>query len=287
MKRVWSVLLLLSLLLALSACGGQQNTETTAAPSETQTEISDSQETVPDSAVIDNIRSRGYLIAGCKMDVRGLSYYDKANDLWSGLEIEIAYMTAAKIFKVDINEAKAKNLVRFVGVTVADREEKLQNGEIDVMLATFTITEERAELFALSNPYYKDYIGLMVLYSGENPNSLGTGEIRSIADLDGKNVGVAKNSTTREDMIRYLNTMNSISVNPMFFEYASYEAMFKALKEGTIDVMSVDVSILSNYVDNETQILGDRFAGQNYGAAVLPENADILTYINQAIEDIS
>jgi hypothetical protein len=29
------------------------------------------------------------------------------------------------------------------------------------------------------------------------------------------------------------------------------------------------------------------YAGQNYGAAVLPENADILTYINQAIEDIS
>lgn len=287
MKRVWSVLLLLSLLLALSACGGQQNAETKDASSETATSIPATQEIVPNSAVIDNIRSRGYLIAGCKMDVRGLSFYEQASDTWSGLEIEIAYMTAAKIFKVDINEAKAKNLVRFVGVTVADREEKLQNGEIDVMLATYTITEERAERFALSNSYYKDYIGLMVLYSGENPNSLGTGEIRSIADLDGKNVGVAKNSTTREDMIHYLNTMNSISVNPMFFEYASYEAMFKALKEGTIDVMSVDVSILSNYVDNETQILGDRFAGQNYGAAVLPENADLLTYVNQAIEDIS
>jgi putative glutamine transport system substrate-binding protein len=127
----------------------------------------------------------------------------------------------------------------------------------------------------------------MVLYSGENMNSLGTGEIRSTADLDGKNVGVAKNSTTRDDMIEFLNTMSSDSVNPMFFEYASYEAMFKALKDGTIDVMSVDVSILNNYVDNETQILDDRFAGQNYGAAVLPEHAALLTYINQAISDMS
>ena len=127
----------------------------------------------------------------------------------------------------------------------------------------------------------------MVRYSGENPNSLGTGEIRSTADLDGKNVAVAKNSTTREDMIAFLNTMSSNSVNPMFFEYASYEAMFKALKDGTVDVMSVDVSILNNYVDSETQILGDRFAGQNYGAAVLPEHASLLTYVNQAIDDIS
>jgi ABC-type amino acid transport substrate-binding protein len=63
--------------------------------------------------------------------------------------------------------------------------------------------------------------------------------------------------------------------------------MFQALKDKTIDVMSVDVSILSNYVDEETQILGDRFAGQNYGAAVLPENSALLTYINEAIKDIS
>ncbi len=292
MKKIWSVFLILSLLIAFAACGGNQKTESQAqAPSDTETAQESlqetGQETASNDAVIETIRSRGYLIAGCKMDVRGLSFYDEASDTWSGLEIEIAYMTAAKIFHVDINEAKAKNLVKFVGVTVADREEKLANGDIDVMLATYTITEARAERFALSNSYYKDYIGLMVLYSGDNPNSLGTGEIRSIADLDGKNVGVAKNSTTREDMIEYLNMMNSIKVNPMFFEYSSYTAMFQALKDKTIDVMSVDVSILSNYVDEETQILGDRFAGQNYGAAVLPENSALLTYINEAIKDIS
>ena len=175
MKKVWSVFLVLSLVFAFAACGGNQKTESQApAPSETETAQESVQETgqeaASDDAVIETIRSRGYLIAGCKMDVRGLSFYDEAADIWSGLEIEIAYMTAAKIFHVDINEAKAKNLVKFVGVTVADREEKLANGDIDVMLATYTITEARAERFALSNSYYKDYIGLMVLYSGDNPN---------------------------------------------------------------------------------------------------------------------
>ena len=287
MKKVLTFLLAAAMLLSLVSCAGASSqTQTSAAESETAAET----ETMPqaeDDAFIESIRSRGYLIAGCKMDVKGLSYHDASTDTWSGLEIEIAYMTAAKIFGVSLNEAKEKELVHFVGVTVADREAVLEKGDIDVMLATYTITEARAERFALSESYYKDYIGLMVRYSGENLNSLGTGEIRSTADLDGKNVAVAKNSTTREDMIAFLNTMSSNSVNPMFFEYASYESMFKALKDGTVDVMSVDVSILNNYVDSETQILGDRFAGQNYGAAVLPDHASLLTYVNQAIDDIS
>ena len=287
MKKVLTFFLAAAMLLMLVSCAGASSQAQTAAP---ESESASETETMPqaeDDAFIESIRSRGYLIAGCKMDVKGLSYHDASTDTWSGLEIEIAYMTAAKIFGVSLNEAKEKELVHFVGVTVADREEVLEKGDIDVMLATYTITEARAERFALSDSYYKDYIGLMVRYSGENPNSLGTGEIRSTADLAGKNVAVAKNSTTREDMIAFLNTMSSNSVNPMFFEYASYEAMFKALKDGTVDVMSVDVSILNNYVDSETQILGDRFAGQNYGAAVLPEHASLLTYVNQAIDDIS
>ncbi|MCM1273567.1 MAG: adhesin, partial [Clostridium sp.] len=55
------------------------------------------------------------------------------------------------------------------------------------------------------------------------------------------------------------------------------------LKEGNIDVMSVDVSILNGYVDNTTVILGDRFGGQHYGAAVKKENVRLLEFINQAI----
>ena len=47
--------------------------------------------------------------------------------------------------------------------------------------------------------------------------------------------------------------------------------------------MSVDVSILSGYVDNETQILPDRFSGQHYGAAVRKGDEALLDYIDQAI----
>jgi putative glutamine transport system substrate-binding protein len=219
------------------------------------------------------------------MDVPDLGLYDSETDTWSGLETELAWQTAASIFDVPVEEAKEKKLVHFVGVTVADREEKLEKGEVDCLFATYTITKERAEQFALSNGYFTDYIGLMVKTSGEDSNSVGSADIKSIADLDGKYIGVPRNATTREDFLNYINTMNNITVHPIFCEYDSYETLYKALMDGNIDVMSVDVSILKGYVTNKTKILGDRFAGQNYGAAVTKDHAQLITVINQVIED--
>ncbi len=231
----------------------------------------------------DDIRARGYLTVGCKMDVPGFGLYEEASDAWSGLEVELAYQTAANLFDVSIQDAKEQGLVKFVGVTVADREEKLAQGEVDCLFATYTITEERKGRFAFSNSYYTDYIGLMVKDFGEDPNALGKSGIRSTADLDGKYIGVAKNATTRKMFLDYIDTMNALKTSPIFMEYDSYSALFGALKKGDIDVMAVDVSILNGYVDHTTKILGDRFGGQHYGAAVRKEDAPLLEYVNQAL----
>lgn len=279
-KRLLVSILLCFLIVFSSACAGLIKQEGSGGSGKT----AEAEEVELNEKILDEIKSRGFLIAGCKMDVPDLGFYDSETDTWSGLEVELAYQTAAELFAVSPEEAKDKKLVQFAGVTVADREEKLESGEVDCLFATYTVTKERAERFSLSTSYYTDYIGLMVRASGDNPNSVGTADIQSIADLDGKYIGVPRNATTREDFLNYITTMNSIQVHPIFCEYDSYENLFKALKDGNIDVMSVDVSILNGYVDNKTKILKDRFAGQNYGAAVTKENALLIDVINQAIE---
>ncbi|MDE6566282.1 MAG: transporter substrate-binding domain-containing protein [Lachnospiraceae bacterium] len=262
------------MLLILSACG-QRNGDTPETGTEETVEINEN--------YVEEIKKKGHLTVGCKMDVPDLGFYDAAADTWSGLEVELAYQTAANLFEVSVKEAKEQGLVEFLGVTVADREEKLESGEVDCLFATYTITEERQKRFAFSDSYYTDYIGLLVNNSGEDSNSLGSSEIRSLADLDGKYIGVPRNATTRETFLKYIDTMNTWKVSPIFCEYESYEALFKALKDGNIDVMSVDVSILNGYVDNSTVILGDRFGGQHYGAAVKKENVRLLDAINEAV----
>ncbi|MCM1500279.1 MAG: transporter substrate-binding domain-containing protein [Clostridium sp.] len=260
--------------LVFSACG-QANPDTSKSGTEEVVDVNEN--------YVEELREKGHLTVGCKMDVPNLGFYDSETDTWSGLEVELAWQTAANLFEVSVEEAKEQKLVEFVGVTVADREEKLESGEVDCLFATYTITKEREKRFAFSTSYYTDYIGLLVNTSGENANSLGSSEIRSLADLDGKYIGVPRNATTREAFLKYIDTMNAVKVNPIFCEYESYDALFKALKDGNIDVMSVDVSILNGYVDDTTVILGDRFGGQYYGAAVKKENVGLLDFINQAV----
>ncbi len=286
-KRRLAVLMtiLMSSLFMLSGCSSTGTGDPQNKPADKQDQAGGEEIVLEEDDFIKSIRDRGRLIVGCKMDVPGLGLYDKETDSWSGLEVELAYKTAALIFDVSPDEAKEQNLVEIKGVTVADREDTLENGDIDCMIATYTITPERGERFTLSNSYYTDYVGLMVRYSGKDQdlNSLGSSDIKSIADLDGKYVGVPRNATTRQDFINYIETMNTVKVSPIFCEYESYDQLFTALKNGNIDVMSVDVSILNGYVDSTTKILDARFAGQHYGAAVRNENASLISYINKAI----
>ncbi len=276
--RMYRVLFCIMPLFAFCLCGCSGQTEQVP---DKQEEIVTDENT---SEIIEEIRGRGYLLAGCKTDVPDLSFYDAQTDTWSGLEVELAYQTAAKLFEVSVDEAKKQELVHFTGVTVADREEKLEQKEVDCLFATYTITKERKQKFAFSDSYYTDYIGLLVKTSGTDANALGTSDIRSIADLDGKKIGVAKNATTRKTFLNYIDTMNNVKTAPVFFEYKSYEAIFSALKAGTVDVMAVDVSILNGYVDRSTVILQDRFGGQHYGAAVRKEDAKLLDYVNAAMQ---
>lgn len=284
-KRILIPLFLSFLMIIAGACGQTTPTDGSGDAAGNGSAAAGAGDSAVNDKILDQIRDRGFLIAGCKMDVPDLGLYDSSTDTWSGLETELAWRTAAEIFGVSLDQAKEKKLVHFLGVTVADREEKLADGEVDCLFATYTITKERAERFALSNSYFSDYIGLMVKTSGEDSNSVGSSDIKSIADLDGKYIGVPRNATTREHFLNYINTMNSLTIHPIFCEYDSYDTIYKALMDGNVDVMSVDVSILNGYKTNKTRILGDRFAGQDYGAAVTKENSLLIDVINQVIED--
>lgn len=277
MKKLTCFLLSIILLLGCTGCSATNYKKNKKEQTEENVSLNES--------FVADIKDRGYLVVGCKMDVPELSFYDEANDSWSGLEVELAYKTAAHLFETTIDDAKARGLVHFVGVTVANREERLASGDIDLMLATFTITDERSKKYAFSDSYYTDYVGIMVVDYGRDADTLGGQGIKTLADLDGKYIGVPRNATTREDFINYIETMTVVNVQPIFCEYEDYSVLKKALMDGNIDAFAVDVSILNGYDDENTTILNERFAGQHYGAAVLKENAELLTYVNQAIAE--
>ncbi|MDU5458919.1 MAG: transporter substrate-binding domain-containing protein, partial [Streptococcus mitis] len=130
-----------------------------------------------DTSVAD-IQKRGELVVGVKQDVPNFGYKDSKTGTYSGIETDLAKMVA--------DELKVK--VRYVPVTAQTRGPLLDNEQVDMDIATFTITDERKKLYNFTSPYYTDASGFLVNKSAK---------IKSIEDLNGKTIGVAQGSITQ------------------------------------------------------------------------------------------
>lgn len=283
-KNVLSLALAAVMALSLTACGSGSS-ETTAAPSAETAAAADTaaaegsqsaSEAAPSGntpADVQKIIDRGVLKVGCKSDIPKFSLQNTATGEYEGFEDDLAYEIAGDIFGCTADEAKEKKLVEFQGVTAKTRGPLLENGEIDLVIATFTITDERKETYNFSTPYYTDAVGLLV-----NKDS----GINSIEDLDGKIIGVAQSSTTKDGFKAYVEE-KGLTVNPEFQEFDGYPALAQALATKQIDCFSVDRAILAGYVNDSNQILEDRFAEQDYGVASAKENTGLADLVESKV----
>lgn len=272
-KRILSLALSLVMAAALTACGSKAP-ETTAAPAADTKEAGSSAEAGGAAAKdVQKIIDRGVLKVGCKSDIPKFSLQNTATGEYEGFEDDLAYEIAGSIFGCSADEAKEKKLVKFQGVTAKTRGPLLENGEIDLVIATFTITAERKETYNFSTPYYTDAVGLLV-----NKDS----GINSIEDLDGKIIGVAQSSTTKDGFKKYVDE-KGLKVNPEFQEFDGYPALAQALATKQIDCFSVDRAILAGYVNDGNQILEDRFAEQDYGVAAAKDNKGLAEAVEKKV----
>lgn len=282
MKKVTAMTMAAMMAALLGGCGSSASEttaaattakaeETTAAASEATADTTAASGDV--SADVQKIVDRGVLKVGCKSDVPNFSLQNTATGEYEGFEDDLAYNIAGEIFGCTPEEAKDKKLVEFQGVTAKTRGPLLENGEIDLVIATFTITDERKETYNFSTPYYTDAVGLLV------NNDSG---IESIEDLDGKIIGVAQSSTTKDGFKAYVEE-KGLNVNPEFQEFDGYPALAQALATKQIDCFSVDRAILSGYVNDSNHILDDRFSEQEYGVASAKENTGLAELVDEKV----
>lgn len=274
----------LTLSAALTGCGSSDSkTETTIAATtakdaaDAKTDgTADSDSSGDASADVQKIKDAGVLKVGTKVDVPKFGLQNTATGEMEGFEVDLAYEIAGKIFGCTAAEAKEKKLVAFQGVTAKTRGPLLDNGEVDLVIATYTITEERKESWNFSDPYYTDAVGLLVLKDSG---------ITSCADLDGKIIAVSQGSTTKKVFQEYLDEQG-IDVKPEFEEFDGYPSMAAALSAKNVDVFSVDRAILAGYNDDTTIILEDRFAEQDYGVASKLDNKGLAALVNEVVTDL-
>ena len=111
-----------------------------------------------DPAKADNVQKivdKGVLKVGVKNDVPNFGYKNPQTGELEGFEIDLARAIAKDILG---DESK----VEFTPVTAQTRGPLLDTGELDMVIATFTITEERKKSYNFSDPYYTDGVAIMV-----------------------------------------------------------------------------------------------------------------------------
>lgn len=254
---------------ALTGCGSSKTTS--SAPADSASSSADGI-----SADVQKIIDNGVLKVGCKVDVPKFGLQNTGTGEMEGMEIDLAYEIAGKIFDCTAAEAKEKKLVSFQGVTAKTRGPLVDNGEVDLIIATFTITEERKENWNFTTPYYTDAVGLLVLKSSG---------ITSIEDLDGKVIGVSQGSVTKDAFKAYI-AEKGYNVTPEFEEFDGYPSLAAALAAKNIDVFSVDRAILAGYNDDTTIILEDRFAEQEYGVVSKLDNKGLAELCDGVVTDL-
>lgn len=255
-----TVLLLTSLLVA---CGKKDTTTDKAASNGDDTNSNVDLGNTDYPADVQAIIDRGVLRVGVKNAVIGFGYQDPLTQEYSGLEITLAEKIAQHL-GVD---------VEFTAVTAATRTELLDSGDIDCVLATFTITEERKQSWDFSTPYYTDYVTVLV----ENASG-----ITSLENLVGKKVGVSSGSTSAKALVKALieggfingDNFNEDTFDPAtwsegvsFQQYDDYPTISTALSAGEIDAFCVDKSILAAYNSESRSYIDDKFSPQDYGVA--------------------
>ena len=253
MKRIIPLLLLpvLAILLMLPFFG--QISALTNSTSDAQLE-----------AGVQEIVDRGVLRVGVKQDLPNFGYRDPKSNKYTGMEVEIAKKVAAEL-GVDIE---------FTPVTAQTRGALLDNDQLDMVIATFTITEERKELYNFTTPYYTDAVGFLVRKDSNIQSSWEA--------LDGLTIGVTQGSI-QWGLLEEIAAEKGIELN--FRELGSNSEVVVALAAHRVDAFSIDQSILSAFLGKTNELLDLQYQPSEYGIVTKKSNTDLATYLDGLVED--
>lgn len=209
--------------------------------------------------LVKTIKSRGYLIVGVKTDTRPFGYLENGKNV--GFDIDIAKYIAKDILH-------NPNKIKFVQVTPSNRLYLLNVQDVDLIIATMTITPERRNVIAFSKPYFVAGQAVLVPVGSK---------VKTLADLDDKNVGVLYGSTAEKNIRMILPSVNVLG-------YKTYHDAYRALKSGKISAITSDDTILRSYAltDSSVRLLPKRYTRELYAIGVrkTDESKGLLKIVN-------
>ena len=218
---------------------------------------------------LEQIREAGELVVGTSPDYPPYEFIIPAEDgseSYVGIDIDIAKRIAA-----DIGVELKIEAMDFDGLDSA-----LQMGVIDMIMAAYNATEERAEVMDFSDVYYIDEVCAFTLAD----NAASYTDLNSFA---GKKVGVQLGSTLETDYFPMMEGAEKVALKKI-------PQLITELKAGSLDAIIVEKPIAESYIQNNPDlaitsvVFNDGASGYVVG---LPKGAeDLQASINETIKKL-
>lgn len=215
------------------------------------------------------LKESGKLSIGVRDDSPPFGSLNPGTNNLEGFDIDVSKELAKRI----IGSADAANLVK---VSSSTRIPLLQQGEIDVSVATITITEDRKKQVSFSDPYFPSGMAVLVpADSGiKSPSGIG-GKINCI--VTGAVAGDLVEKAAKE---KYgIEDIQSIALG-------SYPECALALQQGRADFIGTDEGTLLGLAKQyqDFKVLPEMMSNEPWGIAVAKDNTELQTAINDALK---
>ncbi|KQT99331.1 glutamate ABC transporter substrate-binding protein [Sanguibacter sp. Leaf3] len=243
--------------LLLSACGGDDSSEDPPVAEVDAAEF-------PEGSTMARLAEAGTMTVGTKFDqpLFGLVGPDGTP---VGFDVEIAKIIAGEL-------GIAPDKIEWTETVSANRETFIEEDRVDIVVATYTINDDRKQVIDFAGPYYLAGQSLMVRADDDS--------IKSEADLSGKIVCSAEGSTPAKNIEENFPDAELRT-------FSQYTDCLDPLRNGQVDVLTTDNVILAGYVaesPDDFKLAGEQFTEEPYGIGLKKDDTDFRNFINDTLE---
>ncbi|MGR6965495.1 transporter substrate-binding domain-containing protein [Geodermatophilus sp. URMC 61] len=249
--------------LVLAGCSseaGQQAEEATSNAPEVAQDVE-----FPAGSTMARLAEAGTMTIGTKFDQPGFGLANPQG-VPEGFDVEVAKIVAGGL-------GIAPEDIQWKETVSANRESFIQNGDVDIVVATYTINDARKQLIDFAGPYY--VAGQDIMVATGNP--LG---IEGPDDLAGKRVCSVEGSTPAQNI-----RDNYPEAQLTLFDV--YSKCADALRNGQVDAVTTDNVILTGLVQGGQgafELVGNPFTEEPYGIGLKKGDDDFRGFINDTLE---
>jgi glutamate transport system substrate-binding protein len=184
----------------------------------------------------------------------------------AGFDVEIAKLIAAKL-------GLSADKIEWVETPSKVREEVIEQGKVDFVVATYTINDTRKQRISFAGPYYQAGQDLMV--KSDNSTVTGPESLKSA----GTRVCSVTGSTPAENIKKYVDA-SKITLFDVYSKCAD------ALRTGQVDAVTTDNVILLGLVNDSKgafKLVGKPFTKEPYGIGIKKGDTKFCQFINDTL----